>query len=62
MIITTIDPISGNKVDNLNASPSIIEGNGYAETKIHFESSSNMYEYLDFSSTYSPVKIQHPTG
>ena len=47
MIITTIDPVTGNKVSDLERCPFITEGGGVAETKIYFENDKTLQEYLD---------------
>ena len=38
VIVTTIDPLTGNKVTNPESHPFIVEGNGMAKLKIYFES------------------------
>lgn len=49
MIITTIDPVTGNKISNLEQRPFITEGSGVAETKIYFENDLTLREYLETS-------------
>ena len=38
MIVTTIDPMTGNKVTELEHHPFVVEGSGMATLKINFES------------------------
>jgi|GEM_PF-7106969 len=38
MIVTTIDPVTGNKVTDLEHHPFVVEGSGVAAMKIYFES------------------------
>lgn len=46
MIVTTIDPVTGNKVTDLEHHPFIVEGSGMAATKIYFESEDTKRAYL----------------
>jgi hypothetical protein len=46
MIVTTIDPVTGNKVTDLEHHPFLIEGAGAAEMKIYFESEDTKQAYL----------------
>lgn len=46
MIVTTIDPVTGNKVTDLEHRPYIIEGDGIAAMKIYFESEDTKRAYL----------------
>ena len=46
MIVTTIDPVTGNRVQDLEQHPFIIEGGGAAQTKIYFESEATRQAYL----------------
>ena len=46
MIVTTIDPITGNKVTDLEHHPFIVEGDGIAAMKIYFESEDTKHAYL----------------
>jgi hypothetical protein len=46
MIVTTIDPVTGNKVTDLDHHPFVIEGNGVAAMKIYFESEDTRRAYL----------------
>ena len=46
MIVTTIDPVTGNKVSNLEHHPFVVEGSGMAATKIYFESEETRHAYL----------------
>ena len=46
MIVTTIDPVTGNKVTDLDQHPFIIEGQGVAAMKIYFESEDTRQVYL----------------
>lgn len=46
MIITTIDPVSGQKIIDPDEHPFVIEGSGFAETKIYFESEATRQQYL----------------
>lgn len=56
MIVTTIDPVTGNKVTDLEHHPYVVEGSGVAATKIYFESEKTRKQYLDthgiFPDTY----------
>ncbi|MEE9342061.1 MAG: hypothetical protein V3V12_00335 [Gammaproteobacteria bacterium] len=49
MIITTIDPVTGNKLHDLEQRPFITEGGGVAETKIYFENDTTLQTYLQTS-------------
>jgi hypothetical protein len=46
MIVATTDPITGNKVSDLDNAPFVIEGEGSHALKIYFESVDSMREYL----------------
>ncbi len=46
MIVTTTDPITGNKVADLEHHPYLIEGAGMAAMKIYFESEDTKQAYL----------------
>jgi hypothetical protein len=46
MIVTTIDPVTGKRVQDLKHHPFIIEGGGAAQTKIYFESEATKQAYL----------------
>jgi hypothetical protein len=46
MIVTTIDPVTGNKVTDLEHHPYIVEGDGIAAMKIYFESEDTKQVYL----------------
>ena len=46
MIVTTIDPVTGNRVCDLEHHPFIIEGSGMAALKIYFESETSKQVYL----------------
>ena len=46
MIVTTIDPVTGNRVQDLEHHPFVIEGGGAAQTKIYFESEATRQAYL----------------
>lgn len=46
MIVTTIDPVTGNKVTDLDHHPFVIEGDGVAAMKIYFESEDTRQAYL----------------
>ncbi len=46
VIVTTIDPLTGNKVTNPESHPFIVEGNGMAKLKIYFESENSRRAYL----------------
>ena len=47
MIITTIDPVTGSKIQHPERHPYVLEGSGYAETKIYFESEETRQRYLN---------------
>lgn len=47
MKVTTVDPISGNDVSDVNDAPFVIEGSGEDALKIYFESEANRSSYLD---------------
>lgn len=47
MIVTTIDPVTGNRVTDLDRHPFIIEGQGVAAMKIYFESEATRQAYVD---------------
>ncbi len=49
MIVTTIDPVTGNKLHDLEQRPFITEGGGVAETKIYFENDTTLQAYLQTS-------------
>jgi hypothetical protein len=46
MIVTTIDPVTGNKVPDPEHHPFVVEGSGMAATKIYFESEETRHAYL----------------
>jgi len=46
MIVTTIDPVTGNKVINTKHHPFVVEGSGIAAMKIYFESEDTKRAYL----------------
>ena len=46
MIVTTIDPVTGNKVTDLEHHPFIVEGSGMSALKIYFESEDTKRAYL----------------
>jgi len=46
MIVTTIDPVTGNKVTDLDHHPFVVEGDGVAAMKIYFESGYTRQAYL----------------
>lgn len=46
MIVTTIDPMTGNKVTDLEHHPFVVEGSGMATLKNYFESEDNRHGYL----------------
>ncbi len=46
MIVTTIDPVTGNKVTDLEHHPFVVEGGGVAALKIYFESEDTRRTYL----------------
>ncbi|TCK19507.1 hypothetical protein DFR30_2820 [Thiogranum longum] len=46
MIVTTIDPVTGNRVQDLEHHPFVVEGGGAAQTKIYFESEATRQAYL----------------
>lgn len=46
MIVTTIDPVTGNKVTDLEHHPFVVEGSGVAAMKIYFESEETKRTYL----------------
>ena len=47
MIITTIDPITGQKILQPENHPYVDEGHGYAQTRIYFESEATRQRYLE---------------
>ncbi|VAW72736.1 hypothetical protein MNBD_GAMMA15-1889 [hydrothermal vent metagenome] len=47
MIVTTIDPVTGRRLQDLEQHPFIVEGGGVAQTKIYFESEATKRAYLD---------------
>jgi len=53
MIVTTIDPVTGNKVTDLEQHPFIIEGHGVAAMKIYFESEATRQAYVDSVADYT---------
>ncbi len=46
MIVTTIDPVTGNRVTDLEHHPFVVEGSGVAAMKIYFESEDTKRAYL----------------
>jgi hypothetical protein len=46
MIITTIDPVTGQKILHPEKHPFVVEGYGYAQTRIYFESEETRQRYL----------------
>jgi hypothetical protein len=46
VIVTTIDPITGNRVTDLEHHPFVVEGSGVAAMKIYFESEDTRRAYL----------------
>jgi len=46
VIVTTIDPVTGNKVLDPEHHPFVVEGSGMAATKIYFESEETRQAYL----------------
>ena len=46
MIVTTIDPVTGTKVTDLEHHPFVIEGSGMAAVKIYFESEDTKRAYV----------------
>ena len=46
MIVTTIDPVTGERVQDLEHHPFVVEGGGAAQTKIFFESEATKQAYL----------------
>lgn len=46
MIVTTIDPVTRNKVTDLEHHPFVVEGSGVAAMKIYFESEDSKRAYL----------------
>lgn len=46
MIVTIIDPVTGQRVVDLEHHPYVIEGSGMAALKIYFESEENKQVYL----------------
>jgi hypothetical protein len=46
MIVTTIDPVTGSRVADLEHHPYVIEGSGMAALKIYFESEVSKQAYL----------------
>jgi len=46
MIVTTIDPVTGNKVTDLEHHPFVVEGSGVAAMKIYFESEDTKRTYM----------------
>lgn len=50
MRITTVDPISGNDVIDVENAPFVIEGSGHDALKIFFESQENRASYLEIES------------
>jgi len=46
VIVTTIDPVTGNKVTDLEHHPFVVEGSGMATLKIYFESEDTRRAYL----------------
>jgi hypothetical protein len=46
MIVTTIDPVTGNKVTDLEHHPYVVEGDGISAMKIYFESEDTKRAYL----------------
>ena len=46
VIVTTIDPVTGNKVTDLEHHPFVVEGSGVAALKIYFESEETRRSYL----------------
>ncbi len=49
MIVTTIDPMTGNKVTDLEHHPFVVEGSGMAMLKIYFESEDTRRAHLRHS-------------
>ncbi|MGF1613851.1 MAG: hypothetical protein ACFCVA_08035 [Gammaproteobacteria bacterium] len=50
MRTTTVDPISGNDVLDVDNAPFVIEGSGPDALKIFFESEANKASYLEIES------------
>ena len=46
VIVTTIDPVTGNKVTDLEHHPFVVEGIGMAAVKIYFESEDTKRVYV----------------
>jgi len=46
VIVTTIDPVTGNKVPDPEHHPFVVEGSGMAAMKIYFESEETRHTYL----------------
>ena len=61
MIITTIDPVTGSKIQHPEQHPYVLEGSGYAETKIYFESEETRQHYLNEHRDSQPTET-HLSG
>lgn len=59
MIITTIDPITGQKIHQTANHPFVEEGHGYAQTRIYFESEATRQRYLE-NEIQDPLDLAHP--
>ena len=46
MIVTTIDPVTGTKVTDLEHHPFVVEGSGMTAFKIYFESEDTKRAYI----------------
>jgi hypothetical protein len=47
MIVATTDPMSMNKVNDLEHAPYVVEGEGAYALKIYFENEANRRDYID---------------
>ncbi len=61
MIITTIDPITGQKILQPANHPFVDEGHGYAQTRIYFESETTRQRYLENESP-DPLDLAYPVN
>ncbi|HYP67362.1 MAG TPA: hypothetical protein VEP67_03810 [Thiobacillaceae bacterium] len=57
-MLTYIDPITGNEIDDLSGHPFIVDGN----VTIYFESEKTRQEYLDTPIDHPFHLVDNPTG
>ena len=55
--ITTIDPMTGNEVTDLESAPYVIEGTGRDALKIYFENENSKEGYLLFEAENADTRV-----